>query len=142
MSKLYPKWKGALMSGAADASLTVDSDTDGLYAAFFDLDSYEYDDSHEFYDDVSASVVGDPARITNVVLGDSGMSVFGDDTNFPVIPAGGPSIEGILLFRKNSGPSSTWRLVGYIDSGAGFPLIGNGSDVTIEWSPVGGIFGL
>ena len=50
--------------------------------------------------------------------------------------------EALVLYRKNAGASSTWRLVCFLDSGIlGLPVLPNGGDIAVTWHATG-IFGL
>jgi hypothetical protein len=47
-------------------------------------------------------------------------------------------VEALVLYRKNAGANTTWRLVAYIDTGVtGLPVTPNGSDITITWNASG-----
>jgi hypothetical protein len=54
----------------------------------------------------------------------------------------GVSIEALVIYRKNSGANTTWRLVLYLDTSVtGLPVTPNGGDITVTWN-ASGIFGL
>jgi hypothetical protein len=66
--------------------------------------------------------------------------VDGNDVTFSAVS--GASVEALVLYRKNAGANTTWRLVAYIDTSVtGLPVTPNGGDISITWS-VSGIFSL
>lgn len=134
---VYPKYKEAVLGAAADSALTG-TGTTGLYAVLVDTNSYTYNPAHQFYTSLTG-IAGAEKEITSVTLVNG--IVDGNDITFVAVPPG-PNCEALVLFRKNTGASSTWRLVTYLDSGiVNLPVTPNGGDITITWN-VGGIFGL
>ncbi len=133
---IYPKYKEALLGASANSALTG-SGTTGLYAALVDTGMYTYSSSHQFYSDLSG-VVGTDQEISSPTL--TAGVVDGGDVTFPAVS--GASAEAIVLYRKNAGANSTWRLVAYIDTGVtGLPVTPNGGDIGITWN-ASGIFAL
>lgn len=129
---IYPKYKESLLSGDANTALTG-SGTTGLYAALIDTNTYAYDSAHQFYSDLSGVVAADQ-EIESVTL-DDGL-VDGDDVSFPAVT--GASAEAIVIYRKNAGANTTWRLVAYTDTGVtGLPATPNGGDIDVTWNPSG-----
>jgi hypothetical protein len=64
----------------------------------------------------------------------------GDDVTFlqvTNVPGGFNSVDALVLYRRNAGLSSTWRLVYYCDTGAGFPIYPNAGNVIINWNAAG-----
>lgn len=54
----------------------------------------------------------------------------------------GASAEAIVVFIKNAGANTTWRLVAYFDTGiTGIPVTPNGGDINLNWN-ASGIFQL
>jgi hypothetical protein len=134
---VYPKWKDALLLDLANATLTG-TGTSGLYAVLVDTAMYAYNPAHEFYSSL-AGVVSTPQEVTSITVA-AGV-VDGDNVTYLTVPLG-PDIEAIILFRKNSGADTTWRLVAYLDQGVtGLPVTPNGGDIAITWNAAG-IFGL
>jgi hypothetical protein len=132
-NKIYPKWKEAIQQATSGSALNG-SGTTGLYAALVDTGTYTYSDSHEFYSSISSAVVGTPMEIgsktfTNGVLD-------GADVTFSAVT--GNSVEAIVLFVKNAGANTTWRLVEYVDTSVtGLPVTPNGGDIGITWNASG-----
>ena len=135
---LYPKWKEARLQGTANAALDG-SGTTGLYAIIVDTGTYTYSAAHEFYSSLSGLAGTTEQEIgsktyTNGVLD-------GADVTLPSVTAGN-SCEAIVLFIKNAGASTTWRLVAYLDTGVtGLPVTPNGGNIGISWN-ASGIFAL
>lgn len=134
---LYPKWKEALLQNSADSDLDG-TGTTGVYAALVDTGTYTYSSAHEFYSSLSGIVgtdqeIGATKSYTNGVFD-------GADVTFTAVS--GATVEAVVLYRKNAGANTTWRLIAYIDTGVtGLPVTPNGGNITIEWN-ASGIFSL
>lgn len=135
---LYPKWKEALLQNLADCDLDG-SGTTGVYAALVDLGTYTYNAAHQFYSDLGASVVGTDQEIGATKSYTNG--VFdGADCTFPNVS--GNTAEAIVIYRKNAGANTTWRLVAFLDTGVtGLPVTPNGGNIITSWN-ASGIFAL
>jgi hypothetical protein len=133
---IYPKYKEALLNASANSAITG-SGTTGLYVALVDTGTYTYSASHEFYSSLSG-IVGTDQEITTPTLTNG--VVDGGDVTFSAVS--GNSAEAIVIYRKNAGANTTWRLVAYIDTGqTGLPVTPNGGNITITWN-ASGIFAL
>jgi hypothetical protein len=134
---IYPKYKEALITGASDSDLDG-SGTTGVFAALVDTGTYTYSAAHEFYSSLSGIVgtdqeIGATKTYTNGVFD-------GADVTYTAVS--GSSVEAIVLYRKNAGANTTWRLIAYIDTGVtGLPLTPNGGNIVITWN-ASGIFSL
>lgn len=137
---LYPLWKEALIQSLADADLDG-SGTTGVYVALVDVTpgGYTYSAAHQFYSSVAANVVGTDQEIGATKTFTNG--VFdGADVTFPTVS--GNNVEALVIYRKNAGANTTWRLVAYIDTGVtGLPVTPNGGNIGITWN-ASGIFAL
>lgn len=133
---VYPLYKNALLTGAANADLDNDTTDDGPYCALVDTDTYTYAASDEFYSDLSG-IVGTPVRIETPTVGSVSAATFdGDDITFSSVS--GATVEALVIYRHNAGANTTWRLVFYEDTGVtGLPLTPNGGDVTVTWNASG-----
>lgn len=135
---LYPKWKEALLQATANSALNG-SGTTGVYAALVDTGTYTYSAAHEFYSSLSGVAgtdqeIGATKAYTNGVFD-------GADLTYTAVAAGA-NIEALVLYVKNAGANTTWRLVAYIDTGVtGLPVTPNGGDITVTWN-ASGIFAL
>jgi len=133
---IYPKYKEALLNASANSAITG-SGTTGLYVALVDTGTYTYSASHEFYSSLSG-IVGTDQEITSPTLTNG--VVDGGDVTFSAVS--GNSVEALVIYRKNAGANTTWRLVAYIDTGqTGLPVTPNGGSITITWN-ASGIFAL
>lgn len=134
---IYPKFKEALMGAAADSTLNAAEGTTGVFAALVDTGTYTYSAAHEFYSSLSG-IVGTDQEITTKTI--SNGTFDGDNVTFTAVS--GNSCEAIVLYRKNAGANTTWRLIAYIDTSVtGLPVTPNGGDITITWN-ASGIFTL
>lgn len=135
---LYPKFKEAILGSAANSNLDTNTATDGVYAALVDTGTYTYSAAHQFYSSLSG-IGGTDQRITTPTIVNGLFD--GDDVTWTAV-AGVVSYEAIVLYRKNSGANTTWRLVAYIDTGVtNLPVTSNGGNITATWN-ASGIFQL
>ncbi len=134
---LYPKWKEALLQGSSGSALNG-SGTTGVYVALVDTGTYTYSASHQYYSDLSGIVgtdqeIGATKTYTNGVL---------DGADLTYTAVSGASVEAIVLYVKNAGANTTWRLVAYLDTSVtGLPVTPNGGNITVTWN-ASGIIGL
>jgi hypothetical protein len=133
---IYPKYKQSLLNGDANTAISG-SGTTGLYVALVDTGTYTYSSSHQFYSDLSG-VVGTDQEITSTT--NTNGTVDGGDVTFSSVT--GNSVEALVLYRKNAGANTTWRLVAFIDTSVtGLPVTPNGGDISVVWD-ASGIFTL
>lgn len=129
---VYPKYKESLLNGDANTALTG-SGTTGLYVALVDTGTYTYSSAHQFYSSLSG-IVGTDQEIASVTL-TNGL-IDGADVTFTSVS--GSSVEALVLYRKNAGANTTWRLVAYIDTGVtGLPITPSGGNISIAWNASG-----
>lgn len=130
---VYPKWKEAALQYTSNGSLGG-SGTTGLYVALVDTGTYTYSSSDEFYSSVASAQVG-----TEVELGTKTFTnglLDAADSTFTAVS--GSTAEALVLFVKNAGANTTWRLFAYIDTGVtGLPVTPNGGDITVAWNASG-----
>lgn len=132
MSVIYPKWKENALQNTANNDLDGTGAT-GVYAALVDTALYTYNASHEFYSSVVAGQVGTPVELTAKTY-TAGQFDAADATWTAVT---GASCEAIVLYVKNAGANTTWRLFAYIDSATGLPVTPSGADITVAWNASG-----
>lgn len=134
---IYPLYKQSLLAGDANADLDNDTSTDGVYVALVDTGTYTYSAAHQFYSSLSG-VVGTDQRITGPTVTNGTLD--GADVTFTSVT--GSSVEALVIYRKNSGANTTWRLVAYIDTSVtGLPVTPNGGSITVTFN-ASGIFTL
>lgn len=130
---VYNKYMEAVIQNAAGSSL-AGSGTTGVYAALVDLADYTFSQSHQYYSDIAAAVVGTPQELTNKTFAGG---LFDADNN--TIPAvSGDQSEAVVLYVRNAGANTTWRLVAFFDSGiTGAPVTPNGGDINVNYNASG-----
>jgi hypothetical protein len=135
---VYPLYKQALITNSSsNISLDQNTTTDGPFVALVDTGTYTYSAAHDFYNDLSG-IVGTDQRITSPTVTNGTLD--GSDLTYTAVS--GNSVEALVIYRKNSGANTTWRLVAYIDTSVtGLPVTPNGGDITITWN-ASGIFTL
>lgn len=130
---VYPPYKQSLLAGDANADLDNDTTTDGPFCALVDTGTYTYSAAHDFYNDLSG-IVGTDQRITGPTVASGTLD--GSDLTYTAVS--GNSVEALVIYRKNSGANTTWRLVVYIDTGqTGLPVTPNGGNITVTWNASG-----
>lgn len=135
---IYPLWKDALMNASSESALTGTGNT-GLWVALVDTGTYTYNASHQFYSSLTG-VAGSDIEITSVTKVSG--TVDGADVTMLAVANGSVNCEALVLYRKNAGANTTWRLVAYLDTGVtGLPITPNGSNINIVWN-ASGIFTL
>lgn len=135
---VYPCYKAFVMTAAANVSLTVDDTTNGPYCALVDTNTYTYSSAHDFYNDLSG-VVGTDQRISTPTVGAATAQFDGDDLTYTSVT--GASVEALVIYRKNGGANTTWKLVAYIDTGqTNLPVTPNGGNIVVTFGSY--IFGM
>ena len=130
---IYPKYMEALITGAANSALNG-SGTTGVYVALVDTGTYTYSAAHEFFSSVIAGEVGTSQELASKTF-TGGVLDAADITHSSVT---GASCEALVLYVKNAGANTTWRLVAYIDTGVtGLPVTPNGGDIGTTWNASG-----
>ena len=131
---IYPKWKEAIMQATANSALTGTGAT-GVYAALIDTGVAAYNSAHEFFSSVVAGQVGTEIEIGATKSYTNG--VFdGADVTFPSVT--GASCEAIVIFVKNAGANTTWRLVAFLDTNiTNLPVTPNGGNITLTFNATG-----
>lgn len=92
-----------------------------------DTGSYAFSSSHQFLTSVAA-----PARIS-VSLAVSGKTIVDgvfDHDPFVFPSVAGPLSEALILYR-HTGVDATSRLIAYIDTMAGLPVLPNGTNINV-----------
>ena len=130
---IYTKYKEALIGGGSNVDLSAGT----VKVALVDTGTYTYSSSHDYYDDVSAAVVGTPQTIGSKSF--TSGTFDGADVTFTAVS--GSTVEALVIY-VDSGSSATSPLVAYIDTSVtGLPITPNGGDISIAWN-ASGIFTL
>ena len=130
---IYPKYMEALITGAANSALNG-SGTTGVYVALVDTGTYTYSAAHEFFSSVIAGEVGTSQELASKTFTNGVLDAA--DITHPSVT--GSSAEALVLYVKNAGANTTWRLVAYIDTGVtGLPVTPNGGNIGTTWNASG-----
>jgi len=131
---LYPKWKEAIIQATANSALNG-SGTTGVYCALVDTGVYTYNAAHEFYSSLSG-IGGTDQEIAATKSYTNGI-FDGADCTYTAV-AGVVSYEALVIYVRNAGASTTWRLVAFIDTGVtGLPVTSNGGNIVVTWNASG-----
>lgn len=130
---VYPRYKQSLLS--ADASLDLLQSTANVapYVAMVNTGSYTYSSSHQFYSSL-AGIVGTDQQLTTPTATNGTFDA--DDVTFTAVS--GSTVQALVIYRKNAGANTTWRLVLYEDTSVtGLPVTPNGGNIVITWNASG-----
>lgn len=129
---IYPRYGQSLLAADANVSLNQ-TGVNQVMVTLIDTGTYTYTATHQFYSDLTG-IVGTAQSIDNITIVDGVIN--GDDVTFPSVT--GNSVEALVIFRRNSGANTTWRLVEYRDTGVtGLPVTPNGGNITVTWNASG-----
>jgi len=135
---LYPKFKEAILQATANSSMGGSGAT-GVYAALIDTAAYTYSAAHEFYSSVVAGQLGTEIELTSKTFVNGLFDAA--DVSFAGFSSAS-NAEALVIFIKNAGANTTWRLVAYFDTGVtGLPVLPNGAPIDVAWN-ASGIFQL
>ncbi len=129
---IYPKYKQSVLSGDASSDLTQSGATVAPFVAMVSS-SYTYSATHQFYTSL-AGVVGTDVQLTTPTTTSGTFDA--DDATFTSVT--GSAVAALIVYRKNAGANSTWRLVLYEDTSVtGLPVTPNGGNIVITWNASG-----
>lgn len=119
---LYDKGREGFLDG------TIDWDTNQINVALVSSAYVVNLATHDFWDDVSANVVGTPQALTGktVTAGVADAS----DVTFTAVT--GSQVNYLVIYQHNASPAAA-RLIAYIDTGTGLPVTPNGGDIIVVW---------
>jgi hypothetical protein len=120
---LYPKAKESFIN----AHINMSANT--ITIALVDTGVYTYSTSHQYRSDVSNSAVISSTALANKTVANGVFDA--DDATFTSVT--GANCEALLIFQ-DTGVQSTSRLIAYIDSATGLPILPNGGDITVVFS--------
>ena len=120
---LYSKAKEAFLNG----SINMVANT--ITIALVDTGVYTYSATHQFRNEVSNSAVISSTTLANKTITNGVFDA--DDATFSSVT--GANCEALLIFQ-DTGVQSTSRLIAYIDSATGLPILPNGGDITVAFS--------
>jgi hypothetical protein len=135
---IYDPYKTAAMIQGANSSLNQNTDVDGVYSVLIDTEQYIFDPLHVYFSPSILGVIGSEMRLMNNTVAAIAHAVFDADDVTHIAVAPGPTIEAVVLFRRNAVGPTTWRLVAYMDTAiSGLPIQPNGGDITLIWAGAG-----
>jgi hypothetical protein len=129
-SVFYPKYL-EYIQGLGCGSGSVRTGT--LKAALLNTDVVAYNAAHDFYNDISAGVVGTPVEITSPTF-TSGV-LDGTNVTWSSVP-GTTTLEAVVVYL-DTGNVATSHLICFIDSGTGLPITSDGNNIACTWGGSG-----
>ena len=120
---LYSKAKEAFLNG----SINMIANT--ITIALVDTGVYSYSATHQFRNEVSNSAVISSTTLANKTITNGVFDA--DDATFSSVT--GANCEALLIFQ-DTGIQTTSRLIAYIDSATGLPILPNGGDISVAFS--------
>ena len=120
---LYSKAKEAFLNG----SINMVANTVSI--ALVDTCVYTYSATHQFRSEVSNSAVISSTTLANKTITNGVFDA--DDATFSSVT--GANCEALLIFQ-DTGIQGTSRLIAYIDSATGLPILPNGGDISVAFS--------
>ena len=120
---LYSKAKEAFLN----ASINMVANT--VTIALVDTGVYTYSASHQYRNEVSNSAIISSTSLSNKTVTSGVFDA--DDATFTSVS--GANCEALIIFA-DTGVQGTSRLIAYIDSATGLPILPNGGDITVAFS--------
>lgn len=124
--------------GAAATYIDLDANTIKMYLHDNGAGGTPAPSTNDFYNDLSAGLVGTAYTLANKTVGVVAAGVF-DNTVDPA-PAftavSGATVEALVFF-KDTGTPSTSDLICFFDTATGLPLTPNGGDVNVTFNASG-----
>lgn len=122
-NQLYPKAKEAFLNAE------IDMVENTIVIALVDTDAYSFSTNHQHRSDISNEAVISTAQLANKTIA---LGVFdADDATFTSVT--GANAEALIIFQ-DTGNAATSRLIAFIDSATGLPILPNGGDITVAFS--------
>jgi hypothetical protein len=124
-NQLYPKAKEDFLAGNLNLSSNV------ITIALIDTDIYTFSSAHEDRQDVpNLAVVAEANLVSKTIT--SGVFDASDPTFQSV---SGANCEALIIYHTDTENGNTAsRLIAYIDSATGLPILPNGGDITVRFS--------
>jgi hypothetical protein len=127
---IFPAFKSFLLSTHLGAGATIAA---GTVKAALVSSSYTYSAAHDFYDDISATVLGTPQTLASKTYTTGTFDAA--DITFSAV-TGGSTAKAVILYL-DSGVAGTSRLITYLDTLTNLPIATNGGDLIITWDATG-----
>jgi hypothetical protein len=124
-NQLYPKAKEDFLAG----NLNMSSNT--ITIALIDTDIYTFSTSHEDRADIPNTAVVAEANLASKTITSGVFDA--DDATFDTVS--GANCEALVLYHTDiQGGNTTSRLIAYVDTATGLPILPNGGDITVRFS--------
>lgn len=124
-NQLYPKAKEDFLAG----NLNLSSNT--VTIALVDTDVYTFSTAHEDRADIPNSAVVSEANLASKTITSGVFDA--DDATFTNVS--GANCEALILYHTDVQNGNTGsRLIAYIDTASGLPILPNGGDITVRFS--------
>lgn len=120
---LYSKAKESFLNG----SINMVANT--ITIALVDTGVYTYSATHQFRNEVANNAVISSTTLANKTITNGVFDA--DDATFSSVT--GANCEALLIFQ-DTGIQTTSRLIAYIDSATGLPILPNGGDISVAFS--------
>ena len=120
---LYSKAKEAFLNGSINMAANT------VTIALIDTGVYTYSSAHQYRNEVSNSAVISSTTLANKTITNGVFDA--DDATFSSVT--GANCEALIIF-SDTGIQGTSRLIAYIDSATGLPILPNGGDITVAFS--------
>jgi hypothetical protein len=122
---LYPKAKEDFLAGNLDLSSNT------ITIALIDTDIYTFSSADEHRDDIPNSSVVAEANLANKTIT---AGVFdADDATFTAVS--GANCEALIIYHTDTaGGNTASRLIAYIDTATGLPILPNGGDIIVRFN--------
>ena len=120
---LYSKAKEAFLNG----SINMVANT--VTIALVDTGVYTYSSSHQYRNEIANSAIISTATLANKTITNGVFDA--DDATFSSVT--GANCEALIIYA-DTGVQTTSRLIAYIDSATGLPILPNGGDITVAFS--------
>ena len=123
---LYPKAKEDFLAG----NLNLSSNT--VTIALVDTGVYTFSSAHEDRADIPNSAVVATANLASKTI--TGGVFDADDASFTSVS--GANCEALIIYHTDieGAGNTTSRLIAYVDSASGLPILPNGGDITVGFS--------
>ena len=122
---LYPKAKEDFLAG----NLNLSSNT--VTIALVDTGVYTFSSAHEDRADIPNSAVVATANLASKTITSGVFDA--DDASFTSVS--GANCEALIIYHTDiQGGNTTSRLIAYVDSASGLPILPNGGDITVRFS--------
>jgi hypothetical protein len=122
---LYPKAKEDFLAG----NLNLTSNT--ITLALIDTGVYTFSSAHEDRADVPNAAVITEATLASKTITSGVFDA--DDATFTSVS--GANCEALIIYHTDvQGGNTTSRLIAYIDTATGLPILPNGGDITVRFS--------